>query len=282
MAGRLSPLAPTMIWLLLACSPAEPPPPQEVAPPPDPVVQRVDETHRRLAASEGGQLLRTALDAHGGLQRWLEVDTLAFTFRYEAPGDPPRLLHTRSQVDVRTSRVRQEQVGTDLSFGFDGSAYFVSEESPDFPTSTEFWALTPYYFVGMPFVLADPGTRHEKLDGLSLDGAPVDAVKVSYDPGTGEAPDDYYVLYLDPETHHMLALRYIVSWPGRFEPGTHSPEKLLRYRAPVTVGGLRFSTHYDGVKFDPETLTPGALASTVDVTDIQVGPALPDSAFSQP
>ena len=221
-----------MLWLLLACSPVDSPAPPATAPP-DPVAPRVADATARLQATEGGRLLQAGIDAHGGLQRWLEVDTLSFTFRYVSPGDPPRRMHTRNQVDVRTSRVRQEEVGSDLVFGFDGQAHFASQPAPDFPTSTEFWALTPYYFVGMPFVLADPGTRHERLDGLVLDGAPVDAVKVTFAPGTGEAPDDYYVLYLDPDTHHMVGLRYVVSWPGRFDPGTHSPEKPLRHRAPV-------------------------------------------------
>ncbi len=270
-----------MLWLLLACSP-DPTPPPAAPPPPDPVTARVDDAHARLAATPGGQLLRAAIDAHGGLARWLAVDTLDFGFRYEAPGDPPRVIHTRSQVDVRRSRVRQEEHGGPLVFGFDGQRHWSAVEAPDFPVSTAFWALTPHYFVGMPFVLADPGTRHERLSGQTLDGAPVDAVKVTFDPGTGEAPDDHYVLLLDPETHHMRALRYIVSWPGRYEPGEHSPEKLLHYRDPVTVGGLRFATHYDGVTFDPATQTAGAPASTVTVHDIALTGPLPDAAFAGP
>ncbi len=57
---------------------------------------------------------------------------------------------------------------------------------------------TPFYFFGMPFVFADPGAVHESLGRKSFQGQEYDAVRVTFQKGTGDTPDDFYLLYLDP------------------------------------------------------------------------------------
>ena len=58
------------------------------------------------------------------------------------------------------------------------------------PTDPRFWSLTPYYFIAMPFVMADPGVNPELAEPITVEGRTLDQVYATFDPGTGDAPDD--------------------------------------------------------------------------------------------
>jgi hypothetical protein len=131
----------------------------------------------------------------------------------------------------------------------------------------------------MPWVLADPGTRHERVADAPLDGEVMHRVKVTYDAGTGDAPDDYYVAWIDPEDHTLRALTYIVSSSEVFPDGGRSPEKRLTYLEPTTVDGLRFATRYEGFVLDDQG-QPAQPASTVAVTDLALRVPVSDGDFA--
>ncbi|MEL6347059.1 MAG: hypothetical protein AAFV53_28350 [Myxococcota bacterium] len=57
------------------------------------------------------------------------------------------------------------------------------------------------------------------------------------------------MLYLDPDTARLEALRYIVSYPGFFPDGGSSPDKLLFYRGYSSVSGMQVAGHYDGLSW---------------------------------
>ena len=54
-------------------------------------------------------------------------------------------------------------------------------------------------------------------------------VKVTFDAETGDAPDDYYILYVNKETYKIAVMRYIVSYPEYFKDGGHAPEKFTEF-----------------------------------------------------
>jgi hypothetical protein len=210
----------------------------------------------RLAASEAGRVVLTAIDAHGGLANWYAAGPLAFQFRYEGTGRPA--VDTDQTIDTWRSRAVHRVTGStnDAQFGWDGRRAWTLSVGDDMPTNPRFWSLTPYYFVAMPFVLADPGVELELLEPEVLQGSSHDVVRVTFAEGTGDAPDDFYLLYFDQNTHLVGGLRYVVSYPGFFPDGGHSPEKIMEYSAPTTVDGITFATDYrswmwvDGTRAD--------------------------------
>jgi len=244
---------------------------------------RVEEARARTARTEAGQLMWAAVEAHGGLTRWLSKGTVSFTFDYRPLGDGARR-NTRNDIDVWRARARQEELGdgADATLGWDGEVAWITPDADAFPSPARFWATTPYYFIGIPFVLADPGTVYERLDDADLDGVTHQLVKVSYEDDTGDSPDDYYIVYLHPETHRVSAIRYVVAYPGFFPEGGHSPEKLMRYEDLREVDGLwlahRFRTH----RFDVETGEIGDLVTEVSAGDYRLGQTWPASHFTAP
>lgn len=236
----------------------------------------------RLSASKAGKLVAQAIEAHGGLEAWLRPGTIAFTFDYRPLGAPARRMHTHSRVDLWRSRAVHEErgEGADARFGFNGSIAWIVPGPEAFPITPRFWATTPYYFVGIPFVLADPGVRFAQLKDGSLDGETYHIVKATFEAGTGDSPDDYYVLYIHPRTFRVGAIRYIVAYPGMFEPGQHSPEKLMRYDDQRQVDGLWFAHRLDTYRWGPDGI--GEKVTEISVSEVGLGAPIPGRAFEPP
>ena len=181
---------------------------------------QVETTQSRLLETEGGAMLWRAIEAHGGLATWLSRGTMGFDFDYAPLDAPEQRRYTRSEVDLWSRKARQVELGegADATLGWNGEVAWIRPTADAFPSDPRFWATTPFYFAGIPWVLADEGAAVEKLESVVLpqtgvDG-PLPTLRVTYGSGVGDAPDDFYVLHLHPETHRVLAVRYIVSFPA--------------------------------------------------------------------
>lgn len=268
---------------------AEPEGPPAAGPIPESWVERrVAEAHERMEASEAGDLVWQSIEAHGGLAQWLAQGTIAFEFDYRPVGNPERRMHTRQKVDLWRARAVHEELdggdGEQATFGWDGERAWIAPSAEAFPSPARFWALTPYYFVGMPFVVADPGTRYELLEPAELDGQTYRLVKITYEDGTGDSPEDYYILYIHPESYELAALRYVVAYPGFFPEGGHTPEKLMRYTDYQRAGELQLAGTLDTYAYEPgEDGQPGSVGEKVteiSVTSIALGDEWPAEVFA--
>ena len=278
--------------LLLACAP-EPAPEvvpntvaEEVAPGPELarpkdawIGKRVAEAEARLGSSEAGQRLWNAMQAHGGLVTWYSGGPLRFRFDYRpVSGKRPR--DTQNLVDPWSARA-VHTTPSGARFGWDGSeAWTLVPEGVDFAMNARFWSLTPYYFVAIPFVLADPGVQLALEGQATFGGEPYDLLRATFTDGTGDAPDDFYVLYLHPETHHVRAIRYVVSYPGFYPEGGHGAEKLMAYDGAQNVGGVQLPTGFRTFTFDGTKA--GELVTEIGFENVAFDPAAPESAFAKP
>ena len=122
--------------------------------------------------------------------------------------------------------------------------------------------------MGLPFVLADPGVNLEMLDEAQFEGTTYDVVKATFAAGTGDAPDDYYVLYIDRETSRVRAIRYVVSYKGFRPDGGHGPEKLMSYDGDISASGLTFAASHRTFEFNEETGEVGEKVTDVTVSDV--------------
>lgn len=279
-----------MFALLLACTGADPAPttpavdpgPKLAAPEPAWVEERVAQAKERLVASPAGELLWLSMEAHGGLGSWYAAGPISFRFDYR-PVDPTKTVRDSEQlVDTWSSRaVHKVSSDPELAFGWDGTqAWRVVPEGKELAINPRFWAMTPYYFVGIPFVFADPGAVLELGPDETVQGQLWNTVKVSYESGVGDAPDDQYVVYLHPETHRVGGLRYFVSYPGFFPDGGHGPEKWMAYSGEQSVGGASVATTHHTFTWGPEGA--GEKVTEIQVTGLASRPETLDSAFAVP
>jgi hypothetical protein len=246
------------------------------------IERRVNEARERLTSSEAGELVWRSINEHGGLERWYSNGPLYFRFDYQPLGDRTAR-DTYQTVDTWSSRVRQQlSDNRDTEFGWDGSTAWVSPADAEMAINARFWALTPYYFVAMPFVLADPGVKLEKQGTAELDGDTHDVIKATFGENVGDSPDDYYVVYLNADTGHFGGLRYIVSYPGFFPDGGHSPPKLMVYEGEQTVEGITFATRFPTYTWNKEKDERGEKVTAIEMSEVEFRPETPDAYFESP
>ncbi len=244
---------------------------------------RVTESSTRLAQSEGGQLILDSVDAHGGLERWFSNGPLHFRWVYRLDDKgPDAVVDTEQTIDPWSSKaVHTVPSKPGVSFGWNDGKAWINPADAEFTPPPSFWALTPYYFVGLPFVLADPGTNFELLADIDFAGESYRQVKVTYDSGTGDSPDDYYIALIDPETKLLRGVRYIVTSPV-VAPDGPGPEKFLTHEGLHEVDGILLPTSH--LTYEVEGDTIGEVIRTAEVSNTKfLGPesvdfTIPDTA----
>ncbi len=246
------------------------------------VNNRVSKAKDRLEKTDAGKIVWSAMEAHGGLKNWYGNGALSFRFNYQ-PLDGSTQRDSYQVVDVwRNKAVHTSVTDSTAKFGWDGeTAWVKAKDSTAFAYDTKFWALTPLYLMGHPFIIDGEGVNLELLPETTYKDKANDVVKVTFAAGTGDAPDDYYILQFDKETHLLTATRYIVSYPEYFKDGGHNPEKFMEVGELVDVSGVllpkELKTHWttkDGEQ--------GEYITQIDITDVQFVKDIDDDFFAVP
>jgi len=246
------------------------------------VSSRVAKVEEKLNGSEAGKVIWNAMEAHGGLDTWFTNGPITFHFNYQ-PLNGKSARDSYQTVDTWSNRsVHISATDSSAKFGWTGKqAWMKAKDSTAFAYDTKFWALTPLWFVGHPFVLSGEGVNLELLDPTTFKEKDYNVVKVTFDAETGDAPDDYYILYVNKETNKIAVMRYIVSYPEYFKDGGHAPEKFTEFIGEQTVDGITmpggFKTYWT-VKGDQ----PGDNITKIDFTDVSFESDLPKDFFNAP
>jgi len=122
------------------------------------------------------------------------------------------------------------QARLDLADGksvvFDGQAAYVTggEAGP----MDRFHVLTWSYFLSSPFRMTDGGVVLGDVESLPLHGPSnkLQAVNISFEAGTGDAPDDWYELFVGPGDR-MAALAYILTFGKTVEEASATPSIMV-------------------------------------------------------
>lgn len=245
------------------------------------ILERVAAAQKKLEASEAGVIVWQAMEAHGGLKQWYSNGPIAFQFNYQ-PLDDGVQRNTTQIIDTWSSRARHRKaVNPKSEYGWDGKQAWLLADSTTFPYNTRFWSLTPYFFLGQPFVLDGDGVNLEKLEQKMFRDTTYDVVKVTFDEGTGDAPDDYYVLYFNADSHQLKVIRYIVSYPGYFPKGKHLPEKFMELQGKQIVEDILLPKGYK-THWLTETEEAGEYITKIDVSNVEFLPELEAAYFDVP
>ena len=247
------------------------------------IEKRVTAANKRLNATDAGKVLWSAMEAHGGLKNWYANGFLSFRFNYQ-PVNGKGIRDSYQTIDTWNNKARHNSI-TDKNdvFGWDGKeAWVKAKDSISFAYDTKFWALTPIYFSGQPFVFDGTGVNLELLPQVEFKGAMQNVVKVTYDKGVGSAPDDYYIMYINAKTNLVDAFKYIVSYPEYFPNGGHAPEKITVTQGTTTVDGIVFATDFKTYWSTADKDGLGEYITKIDVSDISFSDEVEENYFSKP
>jgi len=169
---------------------AAPPPPATTERAPD-----VDGVAAPIAEAHG----RDAWLAHPALAAHVEVDFGSDTILV-------------GEMTFTTSMGRARIDVTDgPSVIWDGRTAWLAPDDAELPMA-RFHVLTWPYFALAPLKLRDPGTRLELLGTRETLGRSFETARLTFAEGVGDTPDDWYVLYKDPDTSRLHAMAYIVTF----------------------------------------------------------------------
>lgn len=192
-------------------------------------------------------LVDAMIEAHGGMERWTSAPTVSWEDEFRR-GDAESGQPSRVTVEQGSRRAYIDYPGSEQSMAWDGEkAWSVDWSSPAPP---RFVALLDYHFLNLPWLARDPGVNLSRPGEARLWAVPDDptvyrTVKITYDEGVGDTPDDYYMLYIDPETDLLKANEYIVTYEALLPEGVeHTPPHLLVYDEYETVASLVVPSHY--------------------------------------
>ncbi|WP_418602998.1 DUF6503 family protein [Hwangdonia sp.] len=204
--------------------------------------------------------------AHGGLEIWNTMNTLKFTMPKEDGNEV-----TTTHLKNRKSLIEMPH----HIVGFDGkNVWLKNKDTTTYKGNAKFYYNLMFYFYAMPFVLADDGIVYEDTDPLVFEGKTYPGIKISYNTGIGESPEDEYILYYDAEIHNMVWLGYTVTF---FTDEKSKEFHFIKYSNWQTVEGLLL----------PETLTwynyennkPTTKRNDLKFTDVVLSKEKPSDAL---
>ena len=153
--------------------------------------------------------LEKSINAHGGIDTFRSFSAVEYDQEF-ALGQRGKLTDNQF-IDLNSRNVLI--TSDSYKIGFDGEEAWIEPNMEAIAAPPRFYASTPFYFFGLPFLFADPGVNAEDLGIKEIDGKQYKAVKFTYDEGVGDTPKDDYVAYFNNQTGQMEIVTYTVTYP---------------------------------------------------------------------
>lgn len=125
---------------------------------------------------------------------------------------------------------------------FDKDKVFYTEGIPN-EKSVRFDAFTWEYFFLFPYKLSDPGTIWTAYENKEKNHEEYLTEKLTFESGTGDAPDDWYVVYVDKTTNLIEKAAYIVTANGNKEEAEKNPHA-IQYLDYKKIDGIPIATKW--------------------------------------
>ena len=90
-----------------------------------------------------------------------------------------------------------------------------------------FKAYTWSYFFLFPYKLTDPGVNWEDYENKKLTDQDYLVKKMTFKKGTGDSPDDWYIVYADSVSHLIHASAYIVTYTKSQSEAEEDPHAIV-------------------------------------------------------
>lgn len=127
---------------------------------------------------------------------------------------------------------------------FDNKETFICPKDAVDPMA-RFHIFTWAYFFSLPYKLNDDGTIWSGVSNRNWGKAKFmyPTAKLTFEAGTGDAPDDWYVVYKHPETDVLEGAAYIVSFGKDLATAEKEPHA-IKFSNFTTVDGVPFATNW--------------------------------------
>ena len=169
----------------------------------------------QYASDKTKEVIQKMIDAHGGFDRWKNLETLSFTTVMHSSSLPVLHFWIKDQVvDMKTRRTYQDWpvVGSKLSY--DGEKAWSVDWRVGNPPNHQHSVF--FYYLNLPWLTQDDYVQlgeAELVDHKAFDKK-VYKVHMSYtqSPVLGKSVKDTYDLYIDSESYLLVGYEYTVGY----------------------------------------------------------------------
>ena len=185
----------------------------------------------------GQKFAQTIEQAHQK-ERFSQKDNVSFDLVLSFGGQ--ERVNDRVSMNTATSKLRLDSKnGTAVVY--DGTDIFITPKDAE-QNGVRFGIFTWTYFFALPFKLSDPGVNIALQGEKQLADTTYTTSKLTFDNNIGDAPDDWYILYTNPQTAQLEAAAYIVTYgTGDVEKAESDPHAIT-YGDYVEVEGIPIAT----------------------------------------
>jgi hypothetical protein len=125
---------------------------------------------------------------------------------------------------------------------YKGNNVYYSKNIKD-ASGVRFDAYTIPYFFLLPYKLNDKGTVWNDFANKEKDANLYSTGKLSFTKGTGDAPDDWYILYANNKTNLLEKAAYIVTASGNIAEAEKNPHA-IEYLDYIEVNGIPIASKW--------------------------------------
>lgn len=177
--------------------------------------------------------------------------------------------NTEDRLDSRITMLTSgDKIHIDKSDGssliYDGKNVFLSPQTAT-DDQARFNAFTWAYFFALPYKLNDPGVHLEHDGQKDLEGITYQTYKLTFDPGTGDSPDDWYILYIN-EDNTLHAAAYIVTYGGKDQQEAEENPHCIVYDDYISVQEVPFATQWNFYNWSEDSGIEGEPIGSASLT----------------
>lgn len=151
---------------------------------------------------------------------------------------------------------------------YDSKHVYVPSNSDLTQEKARFRAYTWSYFFLLPYKMTDEGTVWNDYPNKAIVDEQFNAEKLTFDSGTGDAPDDWYIIYQNPKTDLIKYAAYIVTANKSVEEAEKDPHA-IEYIDYEEIDGVPIATEWKFLGWDLDKNGPGSHLGTAYLSNIE-------------
>ncbi|MEO1012762.1 MAG: hypothetical protein AAFX53_15780, partial [Bacteroidota bacterium] len=130
---------------------------------------------------KGNSLLEKCLKAHGSLERWKSFEGLEYNLN-----DKGKMVYQLTQLKDRRAYIKSKK----YEVGFDGKVAWAKPDANEVSgKSAAFYYNLDFYFIGVPFLLKDPGVNAVYAEKVMVNGKEYESLKITFGSHVGLTPE---------------------------------------------------------------------------------------------
>ncbi len=172
------------------------------------------------------------------------------------------------------TRIRiRKQNGSDILF--DGSEDWLAPATQQ-DADARFDLFAWHYFFCLPWKLSDPGARWQPLSERVFEGISCNTGRLRFAPGTGDAPDDWFLVFSDKKEGLLRGAVYVVTFGGKTLEAAEKEPRAVYYSDFRMVDGIPIAHKWTFYRWITDSLEDKKQIGSAIISNIRFADERPE------